>query len=90
MSSILNSWMPVSAIMFDLDETLFNRSESLRTFVENQFIHMELGNFENLQALSNRFLELDRPGAGVKARGLRKAFGRNRAGGRSDLDTVVR
>jgi putative hydrolase of the HAD superfamily len=48
--------------MFDLDETLFSRSASLRAFVKHQFSDMNLGQFRNLQAVSDRFLELDRRG----------------------------
>ncbi|MGI6244786.1 MAG: HAD family hydrolase [Pseudochelatococcus sp.] len=54
--------MSVSAVMFDLDETLFNRSDSLRAFVENQFSGRALGNLGNLRAVGDRFLALDRRG----------------------------
>jgi len=52
----------ISAVMFDLDETLFDRSSSLRTFVERQFVSIGIGDFPSLSAVATRFLELDRRG----------------------------
>ena len=52
-----------SAVLFDLDETLFNRSASIRCFVEQQFSNRDLGNFADLQALCDRFMELDARGS---------------------------
>ena len=54
--------MPVSAVMFDLDETLFDRSESLRAFVEDQLARMMPGSIDNPKMLVDRFIELDRRG----------------------------
>lgn len=51
-----------TAILFDLDETLFNRSASLRCFVEHQFSALELGHFKSLDDLCDRFIALDERG----------------------------
>lgn len=50
--------MPVAAVLFDLDETLFNRSASLRDFVADQFA--ATGCTPNDQKIMvDRFLDLD-------------------------------
>lgn len=48
--------------MFDLDETLFDRSASLRAFVTRQFAGRPIGKFADLNALADRFLALDQRG----------------------------
>lgn len=58
--------------MFDLDETLFDRTSSLRTFVERQLSSIEIGEFPDLNALGTRFLELDRRGRVSKLEVYRK------------------
>lgn len=52
----------IAAVLFDLDETLFDRSSSLSVFVQRQFEDIEIGEFVNLRAVAARFLELDRRG----------------------------
>lgn len=52
----------IAAVIFDLDETLFDRSSSLRAFVQRQFSDAEIGDFADLSAVAARFLELDRRG----------------------------
>jgi len=52
-----------SAVLFDLDETLFNRSASVRSFVEQQFSNKDWGSFAGLEALCDRFMELDSRGS---------------------------
>ncbi|RWR25046.1 HAD family hydrolase [Sinirhodobacter populi] len=55
--------MSAAAILFDLDETLFNRSASVRRFVECQFASLDLGHFKSLNELCDRFIELDARGS---------------------------
>jgi len=52
-----------SAVLFDLDETLFSRSASIRSFVEQQFSERALGRFAGLATLCERFMELDARGS---------------------------
>lgn len=52
----------IAAVIFDLDETLFDRSASLKEFVSCQFSNLEIGNFSDLRAVTARFIELDRRG----------------------------
>ncbi|HEY8247178.1 MAG TPA: HAD family hydrolase [Hyphomicrobium sp.] len=59
--------MPISAVLFDLDETLFNRSASLRDFVADQFSTKWRCSHGNLNAVIDRFLELDARGRVSKA-----------------------
>ncbi|WP_064031981.1 HAD family hydrolase [Methylosinus sp. R-45379] len=54
--------MPVSAVLFDLDETLFNRSASLRDFVADQFSTKWHCDHIDFNAVVDRFLELDARG----------------------------
>lgn len=48
----------VKAVLFDLDETLFDRIASLGSFVAHQFAS-DFGSFESADALARRFVELD-------------------------------
>jgi len=48
--------------MFDLDETLFDRSSSLRIFIQQQFLRIAIGRFRNFNELADRFLQLDNRG----------------------------
>lgn len=50
-------------VLFDLDETLFNRSASIRAFVEQQFNSKDLGRFANINAICDRFMALDARGS---------------------------
>lgn len=50
-------------VLFDLDETLLNRSASVRAFVEQQFKSRDLGRFANINALCDRFMALDARGS---------------------------
>jgi putative hydrolase of the HAD superfamily len=50
-------------VLFDLDETLFNRSASVRAFVEQQFKGKDLGRFASINALCDRFMALDARGS---------------------------
>ena len=52
----------IDAVLFDLDETLFDRSSSLNAFVRHQFSNVDIGNFSSLREVAARFLELDRRG----------------------------
>lgn len=52
-----------SPVLFDLDETLFSRTASVRVFVEHQFSGKEIGNFTSLDALCDRFMMLDARGS---------------------------
>ena len=52
----------IDAVLFDLDETLFDRSSSLNAFVRHQFSNVEIGDFSSLSEVAARFLELDRRG----------------------------
>jgi putative hydrolase of the HAD superfamily len=51
-----------SAIIFDLDETLFDRTGSLRLFLEDQFGRLCSDVFQEQEAAIDRFLELDSRG----------------------------
>ncbi|EEX16309.1 hydrolase [Citreicella sp. SE45] len=55
-----------SPVLFDLDETLFNRAASVRAFVEHQFSGRDLGPFATLEALCDRFVALDARGSVAK------------------------
>lgn len=48
----------VRAVLFDLDETLFDRIASLHAFIAQQFAS-DFGEFESAEALARRFVELD-------------------------------
>ncbi|WP_243266357.1 HAD family hydrolase [Sulfitobacter sp. DSM 110093] len=50
-------------MLFDLDETLFNRTASVRLFVEHQFSGKDLGRFTSLDAICDRFMMLDARGS---------------------------
>ncbi len=52
-----------SPVLFDLDETLFNRSASVRAFVTQQFSGRDLGRFVTLNAACDRFMVLDARGS---------------------------
>jgi putative hydrolase of the HAD superfamily len=58
----------IAAVLFDLDETLLDRTNSLRLFLADQYerFALSLGGPE-LQAWSNRFLELDARGRVAKS-----------------------
>ncbi|MDP0929898.1 HAD family hydrolase [Paracoccus onubensis] len=53
----------ISAVLFDLDETLFDRSASVRSFVRQQFAGSGIGRFPSVTDLCNRFMELDARGS---------------------------
>lgn len=52
----------IAAVLFDLDETLFARTASLKRFVEDQFGRQYANLFPNLEEAVSRFLELDNRG----------------------------
>jgi putative hydrolase of the HAD superfamily len=52
----------VKAIMFDLDETLLNREESLRRFIGDQYKRLFSGLMVNEEDFSSRFIEWDKRG----------------------------
>lgn len=52
--------------MFDLDETLFDRTSSLRTFAVQQFSGSRIYKFNDPNALADRFLALDQRGRVAK------------------------
>jgi putative hydrolase of the HAD superfamily len=54
--------MMKNAIIFDLDETLFDRTGSLRLFLTDQFGRLYPNIFRELEVTINRFLELDNRG----------------------------
>ena len=54
--------MSISAVLFDLDETLFDRSSSLRKFVFDQFSNSDFLGGDRMLSATNRFLELDERG----------------------------
>jgi putative hydrolase of the HAD superfamily len=54
--------MTVAAVLFDLDETLFDRSSSVRAFVHAQFLKTNLGRPIEAKHIATRFLELDNRG----------------------------
>ncbi|MFS0783174.1 HAD family hydrolase [Bacillus sp. 1P06AnD] len=53
----------IKAVLFDLDGTLLNRDESVRGFIENQYVrlHQYLGHIPKDRYI-NRFIELDQRG----------------------------
>ncbi|MCM3162027.1 HAD family hydrolase [Metabacillus litoralis] len=51
----------IRAILFDLDGTLLNRDLSLRKFIEDQYIRLNIKHIPNDQYI-NRFIELDQHG----------------------------
>ncbi|MCH2169091.1 MAG: hypothetical protein MK107_15355 [Oceanicola sp.] len=56
----------ISAVLFDLDETLFARTASLRQFVEDQIRSQYPDIFPNVEMTIGRFLELDNRGTKPK------------------------
>jgi putative hydrolase of the HAD superfamily len=52
--------------MFDLDETLFDRTSSLRTFAVQQLSGSQIGELSDPNALADRFLALDQRGRVAK------------------------
>ena len=54
--------MPFRAILFDLYETLFDRTGSLRRFLAHQFANENTGVFPDVDAVATRFLALDERG----------------------------
>ncbi|MCV6585153.1 MAG: HAD family hydrolase [Marinibacterium sp.] len=56
----------ISAVLFDLDETLFARTASLKQFIEDQIRHQYPDIFPNVEMTVSRFLELDNRGAKPK------------------------
>jgi len=56
----------ISAVLFDLDETLFARTASLRQFIEDQIRSHYPDIFPNVEMTIGRFLELDNRGTKPK------------------------
>ena len=56
----------ISAVLFDLDETLFARTVSLRQFIEDQIRSQYPDIFPNVEMTVSRFLELDSRGTKPK------------------------
>jgi putative hydrolase of the HAD superfamily len=52
----------VKAIMFDLDETLLNREESLKRFIGDQYNRLFSGLMVNKEDFSSKFIEWDQHG----------------------------
>jgi putative hydrolase of the HAD superfamily len=50
------------AVLFDLDETLFDRTTSVGAFVQTQFLNANLDQYIEVAGLTSRFLELDARG----------------------------
>jgi len=50
------------AVLFDLDETLFDRTGSLRLFLADQIKRLNLSVFRDQETTIRRFLELDNRG----------------------------
>jgi putative hydrolase of the HAD superfamily len=58
--------MPIAAVLFDLDETLFDRSSSVRAFVHAQFFKVGFSTPTVVEDIAMRFLELDCRGRASK------------------------
>ena len=54
--------MTIKAVIFDLDETLFDRTSSLKSFVAAQIVRHEALQFDDPDIVISKFLELDKRG----------------------------
>ena len=63
----------LKAVLFDLDETLFDRIASVRAFVLQQFAG-DVGRFDTVEALADRFTALDDRGNVHKTQVYRQIF----------------
>ena len=60
--------MSCKAVLFDLDETLFDRTRSVRAFLADQIRRHESLQFAQAQSVIDRFMELDQRGRVPKDR----------------------